>query len=370
MRGLQSGLSVLVALLAMATADPAAARTERIRWKYSAPERAQGFKVHVGTESGVYGQVIDVGKPTPSGNVYEYGLEVADDVDVFVVISAYAGGQASKLSNQVRHKPRGGGGNGGGGVGGGGGGGGGENPPPDEDPETVALVERFGSYEIGDDPEGWLDTGPGATRGANDALFAVSRVRGNRTLTTESELTDIHSHYVTPESQAWTHYEFRGRMRIDDPDGGVGITVLSQFPGRDAYYRIRRNASSADGEFTMAPRPEGYAIRCESASTGVSAGKKRWYRFRVQVSVDEGETLIRAKVWRRIHPEPRKWQVQCVDDSPARLVQGAPGVWSAGPGAKHWDDLRVIPLEPGVVEGGNRRAKPSQIPGAPVLIKD
>jgi hypothetical protein len=361
MRGLQGGLTAILALLAIAAADPAAARTERIRWKHPAPDRVVGFRVHVGSESGTYGQVIDAGKPAPSGNVYEYGLEVADDAVVFVAVSAYAGSESSALSNEVRHKPKGAG-----------------RPPggkpdePDEpDPDPDRLVERFGSYEVGEDPTGWLDTGPGATRGVDDSLFAVARVKRNRTLTTESELPDIHSHYVTAESQGWTHYEFRGRMRIDDPDGGVGITVLSQFPNRDAYYRIRRNASAAEGEFIMSPRPEGYAVRCESSSTGVKPGKKRWYRFRVQVAAEDGKTLIRAKVWRGVRPEPAKWQVECVDDSPTRLLQGVPGVWSAGPGAKHWDDLRVIPLDSGVVEGGDarKRKKPAQAPGTPVLIE-
>ena len=373
MRGLQGGLTAILALFAIAAADPAAARTERIRWKYPAPDRVGGFRVHVGPESGAYGQVIDAGKPTPSGNVYEYGLEVADDAVVFVAISAYAGSASSALSNEVRHKPKG--------VGRPPGGKPDEPDQPDQpdepdepdepDPDPDRLVERFGSYEVGEDPTGWLDTGPGATRGADDSLFAVARVKRNRTLTTESELPDIHSHYVTAESQGWTHYEFRGRMRIDDPDGGVGVTVLSQFPNRDAYYRIRRNASASEGEFTMAPRPEGYAVRCESSSTGVSPGKKRWYRFRVQVAAEDGETVIRAKVWRGVRPEPRKWQVECVDDSPTRLLQGVPGVWSAGPGGKHWDDLRVIPLDSGVVEGGAGRKskKPVQAPGTPVLIE-
>jgi hypothetical protein len=351
-----AGISVSVGLalaLLCAAAAPAAARTERVRWRYAAPERVDGFRVHVGTDVLVgVGLVIDVGKPTADGNVYEYALELGDDAVVYVAISAYAGSAVSELSNQVKYKP-----------------GGASRPPPDGEPEkTDALVERFGSYDVGDDPAGWLDTGPGATRGANDSLFAVARVKGNRTLTTESELGDIHSHYLTPESPSWTHYEFRGRMRIDDPDGGVGVTVLSQFPGRDAYYRIRRSATASDGEFAMAPHPEGYAMRCESVSTGTKPGKKRWYRFRVQVAADEGETVVRAKVWRGKAPEPKKWQVECVDDSPTRLVNGAPGVWSAGPGAKHWDDLRVIPLEPGVVGGGTRRAKPANPPGKPVLM--
>jgi hypothetical protein len=355
-------LAVFLALSASALlADPAAARVEKIRWKYPAPERVAGFKVHVGTEAGSYGMVVDVGKPSPSQNVYSYELEMEDAAIVFVAISAYtASGAESALSNVVKHKPGAGGGNGGKP----------DNPAKPDDPDAAdRLVERFGSYDVGEDPSGWIDTGPGTTRGADDSLFAVARVKGNRTLSTESELSDIHSHYLTAESPTWTHYEFRGRMRIDDPEGGVGVTVLSQFPGRDAYYRLRRSASAAEGEFALAPRPEGYAVRCESPSSGVKALKKRWYRFRVQVAAEDGETLIRAKVWRRSHEEPRRWQIECVDDSPTRLVQGAPGVWSAGPGAKHWDDLKVIPLEPGVVGGDSHgRAKPRKAPGTPVLV--
>lgn len=356
---------VLGLFVSAAAADPAAARVERIRWKYSAPERVAGFNVHVGTEAGSYGVVFDAGKPTPDGNVYTYDLELADEAIAFVAISAYtASGEQSALSNEVKHKP---GGHGAGAGGGGGGGGKPDNPAKNDDPDK--LVERFGSYDVGEDPTGWIDTGPGATRGADDSLFAVARLKGNRTLTTESELSDIHSHYLTAESPSWTHYEFRGRMRVEDPGGGVGVTVMSQFPGRDAYYRLRRSASAADGEFALAPRPEGYAVRCESASSGVAPVEKRWYRFRVQVAAEEGETRIRAKVWRGKHGEPRRWQIECVDDSPTRLVQGAPGVWSAGPGIKHWDDLKVIPLEPGVIGGDtHRRSKPKQSPGTPVLV--
>ena len=114
MRGLQGGLSVLVALLAMATADPAAARTERIRWKYSAPGRGEASRStwapHRASTAG-----DRRGKPTPYGNVYEYGLEVADDAVVFVGDQRIRRQRrASALSNEVRHKPADGGGGGGG----------------------------------------------------------------------------------------------------------------------------------------------------------------------------------------------------------------------------------------------------------------
>jgi hypothetical protein len=347
------------ALAVLAAAAPASARTERIRWRYPAPDRVEGFKIHIGQVSGAYGKVVDVGKPARNGNVYEADVEVPDLAVMFVAVSAYAGTAESELSNQVTHEPKRGGGGG---------------KPPKEDRDD-ALVERFGSYEVGEDPAGWIDTGPAAVRGSDDSLFAVTRRRRNAMLTTESTLADIHSHYLTEHSPTWTHYEFRGRMRIDDPDGGVGVTVLSQFPGRDAYYRIRRSAGAANGEFAMAPHPEGYAISCTSSETGIEPRDARWYRFRVQVAADDGETIVRAKVWRGMHPQPKDWQIECVDDSPTRLTQGAPGVWSAGPGAKHWDDLRVIPLEPGVVEtAGSRRMKSGEAtgkaPGKPVLIQD
>jgi hypothetical protein len=347
------------ALAVLAAAAPASARTERIRWRYPAPDRVEGFKIHIGQVSDAYGKVVDVGKPAQSGSVYEAEIEVPDLAVIFVAVSAYAGDAESALSNQVTHKPKRGGGAG---------------KPPKEEPDD-ALVERFGSYEVGEDPAGWVDTGPDAVRGSDDALFSVSRGRGNAMLTTRSELSDIHSHYLTETSPTWTHYEFRGRMKVDDPAGGVGVTVLSQFPGRDAYYRIRRSADAANGEFAMAPHPDGYAISCTSSESGVEPSHERWYRFRVQVAADDGATLVRAKVWRGTHRQPKNWQIECVDDAPTRLTQGAPGVWSSGPGAKHWDDLRVIPLEPGVVEAaGARRSKsgkaPGLAPGKPVLIQD
>jgi hypothetical protein len=343
-----AGLGAVVGILA---ASPADARTERIRWKYPAPDLVSGFHIHVGAASREYDQVIDAGKPTANANVYEYQLEVADDAVVFVAISAYAAEGESRLSNQVKHKP----------------------PRPDDGKkdEWDVLRERFGEYEVGDNPAFWLDTGPGAARGSDDSLFTIGQIGRNETLMTASALDDIHSHYVTPRSATWSRYEYRGRMRIDDPAGGVGVTVLSQYPAQDAYYRVRRDAGVAGGEFAMSPHPNGYAIRCESATTGVVPEAERWYRFRIQVAAEDGETLVRAKVWRSRTPEPRKWQIECIDDAPTRLVEGAPGVWSGGPGAKHWDDLKVVPLASGKVvvgEGKGRRAKPAAPPAKPVLI--
>ena len=52
-------------------------------------------------------------------------------------------------------------------------------------------------------------------------------------------------------------------------------------------------------------------------------------------------TLVRANVWRELEAEPEGWAIDCEDTAPDRLTSGRVGVWSMGPGAKRWDDLRV-----------------------------
>jgi hypothetical protein len=211
-------------------------------------------------------------------------------------------------------------------------------------------------------PEGWVDTGPGNSRGVDDALFGVLELGRNKVLGTTSAANDIHSHYVTTASPGWSRYEFSGRMRASDPAGGVGVTVLSQYPQRDAYYRVRRSGDPAQSDFQMAARPDGQDVYCSLPASGVAPKAERWYRFRVQVAADDDGTRLRAKVWKRGTKEPGAWQVDCFDSSETRLTQGVPGLWSSGPGTKLWDDLKVVPLRNEL-----RRDRPKAPPAKPIL---
>jgi hypothetical protein len=415
LRGVLPGfLGLAACLAALGSALPAEARVEAVRWRYSEPGRVTGFRIHVGTTPGAYTQVIDAGKPQRNANgVYAREISVADGATVYVAVSAYDGQQQSPLSNVTTRSgtapppnnpppnnpppnnpppnnpppnnpppsnpppsnpppsnpPPG-------------------NPPPDSAPhhqpdrpdgpdrpapDESKLRERFSGYEEGASPDGWVDTGPG-NRDASDPLFGVLSLKKNKVLATSSTANDIYSHYVTSASVNWSRYEFTGRMLVDDPAAGIGITVLSQHPDRDAYYRVRSNGSDGGGggaglhggsaspaDFQVAPRPDRPA-GCTLAATGVTPEADVWYRFRVQVAAEPEGTHLRAKVWKRGSSQPKAWQIDCLDTSDQRLLRGVPGVWSSGPGTKMWDDLTVQPL--GKAPKRERHGAP---PGKPIL---
>jgi len=190
----------------------------------------------------------------------------------------------------------------------------------------------------------------------DDSLFGVADLGGNHVFGTSSTKTNIHSHYVSSESAGWSAYEFRGRMLITDPNGGIGVTVHSQYPNTDAYYRIMR---WGDGDFYMEPHPYPTPIDCESSRTGVVPQIDRWYRFRLEVVPGEVSTSIRAKVWQDGTSEPTTWQVRCEDLLSDRLDSGTVGVWSMSRGSKYWDDLEVIAPAGGIPLG--RPGKPQII---------
>jgi hypothetical protein len=297
--------------------------------------------------------VLDVGKPAASGSVYAAEIEVPDASAVWVVVSAYDASQESPYSNEtLREPPAAGGGSGGGsggggssgGSGGGGSGGGGTGGGSGGGGTGGRLLwENFDGYAPGADPAGWVDTGTGRSR-ADDALFRVEGFGSQRIFVTRSE-EEVYSHYVTPESESWTAYEFSGRMRITDPGGAIGVTVLSQLPGREAHYRVSREAGKQRGVFHASPQPKPKRLACHPRRTHLVPLPDQWYAFRLQAAAEGDRTTVRAKVWQQGSDEPAEWQVDCRDASRQRLVRGVPGLWAAGPGAKFWDGLAVVPLE-------------------------
>jgi hypothetical protein len=93
--------------LGLAAAGAAEARSLTLRWRFSAPERAAGFRVHVGSRPGVYTHTIDVGKPAPDADgVFRASIEVPDHEPVFLAVSAYGErGEESARSNESVRAP-------------------------------------------------------------------------------------------------------------------------------------------------------------------------------------------------------------------------------------------------------------------------
>lgn len=329
----------LAACAVVALASDAHARTETLRWIHPAPSSVAGFRIHVGSSPGGYGSTIDARLPTPVDGVYSHSIVVADLATVYVAVSAYASnGTPSPYSNERTLLPPGG------------------TPPPPPPPPpppdptegTPLYLGDFEGFTAGSNPSGWYDTAAqnGLTR--SESLFSVTRLGGskgiaaNNVLQTISTDANVHSHYVTAGSGDWSGYAYRGRMRIEHADGGVGVTSHSQYPNADAYYGIRRY--KGDKDFHLLVHPGGSEISCASKTTRVVPEPKVWYEFHLVVFPADDRTIVRARVWSEVEPEPPNWQIDCEDTRPGRLVSGAFGVWSQGAGAKYWDDLEVVEL--------------------------
>lgn len=205
--------------------------------------------------------------------------------------------------------------------------------------ELTLLSEDFNGFSAGANPPGWFDTAPLNSLTQDDSQFSVINLGGNLVFGTTSTATNIHSHYTAGGASAWSNYEYTGRMRISDTDGGIGVTFHSQFPNQAAYYRLRRFAGNS---FHISPF--GASISGGVTDTLVTPLAGEWYRFRIQVEDTGTQTQIRARVWLDNNAEPGAWQVDCFDSNPGRLTSGTVGVWSFNTGNKLWDDLAVTTL--------------------------
>lgn len=354
---IQIGLGMMLSVLF--AAGIAQARTETLVWDYSASATIEfaGFEVLSGPSSRNYTQVIDVGMSPLSGGAHSYDLSVADDATVYIAVRAYAlDGSSSALSNErVRSAP------------------GSSSPPPSEPPPsepsplpTAAapaafspagdLVIDFENSPVGQAVLGWVDTNPENSMVVNDALFEIVDISGNRVLSTRSTLRNIHSHYTNGGSENWSGYELRGAMMISDPSGGIGVTVHSDYPNSDSYYRLR---SHTNGSFEIVPHTTGFS--CANVNTGVVPQAGVWYRFSIRVDRNALDNRVRAKVWRDGMTEPTSAQVDCTDSSGSRPTSGKIGVWAMGPGTKYWDILDVSGIDVSASAGS---------PPAPPLLID
>jgi len=210
------------------------------------------------------------------------------------------------------------------------------------EPLIYLYREDFNSYAAGDNPMDWLDTQAGNSLLADDTLFRVFEVGGEKVFGTASTATNIHSHYVGSGSAAYTGYEYTGRLMMTDANGGLGVTLYSDYPNSDTYYRLRR--SQYTPSFALSAHPDATANLSGVIDTGVLPAANTWYRFKVQVEDMGSQTEISAKVWAEGTAEPADWQAVAIDATTHQLTAGTIGLWSMGNGNKYWDDIALTPL--------------------------
>jgi hypothetical protein len=324
-------------------AGAAQARTETVRWSQAMPELIADFQISWGISTGNHPNVIDVGRPTPVNGIFEVALEVPDASAVYVVArSRDTAGYYSEFSNERRFDPDSG-----------------SEPPPGESNWT----QDFEGAPLGTAVEGWVDTDTKNSLAEKDSLFEVVDFGGNRVMSTSSGLINIHSHLTG--GLDWSNYELRGRMRVEESTGSVGVTAYSAYPQQDIYYKLFRIGEEADSSFWIVGHPE---FECASSHTGVTPVEDAWYHFRFEVASGTTQNRIRARVWPDGTTEPAVWQAICYDTSPARPTSGTIGLWSRGPGRKYWDDLEVVAV-PGLDEGGSGEGgQELGAPGQPFVV--
>ena len=209
----------------------------------------------------------------------------------------------------------------------------------------VSYYEGFQAFAAGEATVDWLNTGAHNSLEEDNSLFKVFDFGGDKVFGTTATQTNIHSHYVGAAIGGFSAYEYTGRMMMTTADSGIGVTFMSQYPERDAYYRLRRYS---DNSFHLSPHST--QITGGTTDTGVFSEPNVWYQFRIQVEDTGARTEIRAKVWPEGTAEPAAWQADAYDDSPTRLINGTIGVWSFHTGEKYWDDSAVYPLPPSPAE--------------------
>jgi hypothetical protein len=215
---------------------------------------------------------------------------------------------------------------------------------PDDSSEPF-YFEDFEAFSDGADPIGWLDTAGGSFDELADDFYVAELSDGNHVMQTESWDRDIHSHLLDGESAEWSGYELSGRMQIDRANAGIGVTLYSDFPNTDTYYRLRHYGPYS---FQLAGHPDGEDQCVGDTDTNVVPAANRWYVFRFRAFPEGGGTRVQAKVWDSETPEPASWQADCFDPAATALTGGAPGLSSRGIGVKSWDDLEVYPVSSAV----------------------
>lgn len=185
-RRLLAGLAV--AGVVAGGAGAAHARVELVRWRQPAAEPAEGFRVHVGTESNSYEDVLDLGSLVASDEgVYAVAVAVPDDFTVYVAVSAYNDAGESDISNESERVP-------------------GADEPAAEGRRGIALA--------------W----------SGDA--------------------ELHAALDPRKTRRGAGLELRGSLRIDDGGAGVGVTLRDR-SDPDAFYWLGRDPAPG-AAFTVA----------------------------------------------------------------------------------------------------------------------
>lgn len=281
-----------------------------------------GVLVYVGNTADNFTEEIDLGY-VPAGERDARWIEITldDSIDHYVAVATYIDSSAGRLTSEI------------------------STPhffaaaASAPDTGNTAYVENFESHAIGSSPSDWLSTGPSNSLVEDSSIFGIMQLTdGNKVYGTTNSQTNIHSHHIADGSATWQNYEFGGSLAVSNANAGIGMTLYSDYPNSDSYYRLRAHSGRS---FHISSHGSS-SIQCEGITdTGVSLVSDHWYHFRFRASNEVSGTHLQAKVWSQSSSEPEGWQVDCID-SQSTLQAGQVGLWAMGSGEKLWDDLYIV----------------------------
>lgn len=127
----------------------------------------------------------------------------------------------------------------------------------------------------------------------------------------------------------WTSYTAECQIRLGTADAEAGLTVLSRYVvGEDRMLQVRRPDPEGFGATSFSLIPHGTGLSSGELDTGVAPKVGRWYLLKVQVEVEEKESVARMKAWPHGESEPDTWQAEVRDDTPHRMRAGTVGLWA------------------------------------------
>ncbi|MFC1662626.1 MopE-related protein [Patescibacteria group bacterium] len=230
------------------------------------------------------------------------------------------------------------------------------NGQTDEIGCNVSLDEDFEDYSIGIDPPLWLSTGANNSLTEQSGLFSIAQDT-TKVLGTSSTLTNIHSHYIGPNADLWSNYEFTGKMKLSDLNGGIGVTAYSDYPNSDTYYRLRKEPST--GYFVLSKHPDAQKNDLVTTKNDqISPVQNTWYSFRLRVenNTTNNQTLVKARIWPSSQTEDTGlWNIEANDATANRITHGTVGVWTMLGGVKSFDDFQVTEITADGGGGGGTR---------------
>jgi hypothetical protein len=194
------------------------------------------------------------------------------------------------------------------------------------------------------DPPEWEATAAGNSPTPAPGLFQGGLVdNGDLVYGTSSTLVNIHAHVLGLNDAG--NYVYQGRGKLTDLGGGIGFTILSQYPGSGQFQNVygRWTRYAAGPAFYY--EDHGFPMSCTNGgSTGFAPAANVWFEFELTAEDTGTETILTARFWTQGGARPVDPQVVCTSSAAGRLTTGTVGFWTMQAGSKYLDDVQVLAL--------------------------